>query len=425
MDRTIEGKVYIKGSFEPCCIGIKQGKISAIKKILKDDQHIDFGKRLILPAGIDLHVHFREPGFTQKEDFKTGSMAAAFGGITCVFDMPNTNPPTTTIPAIEEKIRIAKKKSFIDFGIFSGLTDDNINKINRLAKHCSGFKIYLGETINSLKFNPKLLKNALQETGKTNKITLIHAENEQCLRTHEGIENNLKDHLKNRPSECEETSIKTILECCKSNPSKIHICHISSYEGIKTLKGRLKNISLGVTPHHLLFDIGNVNSNQTFYKVNPPIRTQQDRETLWENTINGFIDVIESDHAPHTLEEKERGFNNAPSGLPGVETTYPLFLAEAKNQRISFARLISNLCEKPAELLSIPKGKIEKGRDADFIVIDFKKISTIDSDNLHYKCGWSPYEGKNAIFPSHVFLHGEEIIEDHELVASQGLGSNI
>jgi len=422
MDRTIEGKVYINGTFETCCIGIKQGKISTIKKILKDDEHIDFGNKLILPAGVDLHVHFRDPGFTKKEDFKTGSMAAAFGGITCIFDMPNTNPPTTTPATIEEKSYIAKKMSYIDYGIFAGITDNNVKIINRLAKQCSGFKIYLGETTNSLKFNTKQLKSALQETSKTNKITLIHAEDEQCLRKHKSIEHNLKDHLNNRPSECEVTSVKTILECCNHISSKIHFCHISSYEGLEVLKRYPNNISLGVTPHHLFFDISNVNSNQAFYKVNPPIRTQLDRETLWQGIISGFIDVIESDHAPHTLEEKEIEFEKAPSGIPGVETTYPLFLAEVKHQRISFARLISSLCEKPAQLLNIPKGKIEKGMDADFIVIDFKKISTINSDNLHSKCGWTPFENFPAIFPTHVFIRGEKLIEEHEIQVSRGFG---
>lgn len=425
MDRTIEGKAYINGAFEKCCIGIKQGKISKIKKILKSDEHIDFGNKIILPSGIDIHVHFRDPGFTKKEDFKTGSMAAAYGGISCVFDMPNTHPPTTTLNTINEKLHIADIKSYIDFGIYASLTNDNIKNINILAKKCSGFKIYLGDTPNSLQFNTQFLEDAFQKINKTNSIVLIHAENIQCLKKHSGIEHNLKDHLRHRPSECEEISIKNILDSCKDIPLKIHICHLSSCEGLLALKNHTKNISIGVTPHHLFFDIGMIKSNQPFYKVNPPIRSNLDRETLWNAVTDGSIDVLESDHAPHTLEEKSREFDKAPSGMPGVETMLPMFLAQVKNQKMSFNRLISLLCEKPAELLDIPKGRIEIGKDADLIVIDFKDVKIIKTDKLHSKYGWSTFEGKTAIFPSHVFMRGEEIIQEYELVGSQGIGRNV
>ena len=173
MSLTVEGKAFVNGSFNKCCIEIKDGKISDIKKILKGDKHIDFGNKLIIPAGIDLHVHFRDPGLTHKEDFSTGSMAAAFGGISCVFDMPNTIPQTTTIQTLSDKIILADKKSYVDFGIYAGLTDSNINNIETLAEKCSGFKIYLGSTTNTLLFDKKNLKETLAKVSKTNKIEFI------------------------------------------------------------------------------------------------------------------------------------------------------------------------------------------------------------------------------------------------------------
>jgi len=182
MDLTIEGKAYINGTFEQCCIGVTDGKISDIKKILKADEHLNFGNKLVLPAGIDMHVHFRDPGFTHKEDFSTGSIAAAFGGISCVFDMPNTRPQTTTTNALLEKKDIAKKKSFTDFGLYAAITDNNIEKIKDLSKYCSGFKIFLGTTTNSIRLSEQKLKDALSKAHQSNKITLIHAENEQCLK---------------------------------------------------------------------------------------------------------------------------------------------------------------------------------------------------------------------------------------------------
>jgi dihydroorotase len=174
MNLVVEGKAYYKGSFENCCIGIKNGKIVEIKKILKGDKHLKFGNKLILPAGVDSHVHFRDPGMIHKEDFSSGSMAAAFGGISCVFDMPNTIPQTTTVETLSDKIESAGKKSFTDFGAYAGVTDDNLNKIENLAKKCNGFKVYLGSTTLSLLFDKNKIHEALDLVGISGKPILFH-----------------------------------------------------------------------------------------------------------------------------------------------------------------------------------------------------------------------------------------------------------
>ena len=422
MDLSVEGKAYITGSFEQCCIGVENGKISSIKKVLKGDEHLDFSKRLILPAGIDIHVHFRDPGMTNKENFATGSMGAAFGGVSCFFDMPNTIPQTTDMNNLSDKIMTASKKSFVDFGVYAGITDSNINNIKTISKKCNGFKIYLGSTTNSLRFNIQNLKEALTKISMTNKPVLFHAENDVCLNKCKMVEKNLTDHLNSRPAICEETAIKNILEASKGINSKVHICHLSSCEGLNLLRSRSKNISCGVTPHHCLLSAEKKLSPQTHFKVNPPLRTTFDKETLFNTLRNGFIDVLESDHAPHTLDEKDAEFNDAPSGIPGVETMYPMFLYLAKQGKLSFQSLISLLCEKPAEILNVPKGKIKVGNDADFIVVDLKKECKIDSEKLHSKCGWSPFNGWPALFPDAVFIRGEKIIENDEIQVSQGFG---
>ena len=422
MDLTVEGKVYINGLFQNCCIGIKNGRISAIKKILKGDCHIDFKNKLILPAGIDVHVHFRDPGQIQKEDFSTGSKAALFGGISCVFDMPNTIPQTINLKSLVEKISIGEKKSYTDFGIYAGITNNNIDKIEDLSKKCSGFKIYLGSTTNSLKFDKKNLRVALKNISQTEKPVLFHAEDEEKLVNFTIMENNLVDHLKSRPSVCEETSIDDILVESKGIGIKAHICHVSSIEGLEALKKRPNNITCGVTPHHCLLSIEKNMGSSTFYKVNPPIRSSFDKESLFIAAKNGLVDVIESDHAPHTKEEKGVEFNEAPSGLPGVETTFPIMLFMANKEVISFQRVISLLCERPAELLNIPKGRLDVGNDADFIVVDLKDDCKIKSENLHSKCGWTPFEDWSSIFPTHVFVRGEKLIEDYEIQVSQGFG---
>ncbi len=423
MDLTAEGKAYVNGVFQDCCIGIKDGKISAVKKILRGNEHFDFGNKLILPAGLDIHVHFRDPGLTHKEDFYTGSMAAAFGGISCIFDMPNTIPQTITLENISDKIALAKKKSFVDFGIYAGITNNNMGNIDSLATKCNGFKIYLGSTTNSLNFDKKNLRKALQKISSTEKFVLFHAEDDEQLLKKMSNERNLVDHLKSRPSICEETSINDIILALQGLHLKAHICHLSSIEGLEVLKKRPNNITCGVTPHHCLLSIEKNMGSSTFYKVNPPLRSSFDKESLFNAAKNGLIDVIESDHAPHTREEKNANFDEAPSGLPGVETTFPIFLFLAKKEVISFQRIISLICERPAELLGISKGRLEVGRDADFIVIDLKDDCRIKSDNLHSKCGWTPFEDWSAIFPTHVFIRGEKLIEDHEIQVSQGFGS--
>jgi len=422
MDLIVEGKVYINGLFQNCCIGIKNGRISAIKKILKGDCHIDYKNKLILPSGIDVHVHFRDPGQIQKEDFSTGSKAALFGGISCVFDMPNTVPQTINLKNLTEKISIGEKKAFTDFGIYAGITNNNIDMIEDLSKKCCGFKIYLGSTTNSLKFDKKNLRTALKNISQTDKPVLFHAEDEEKLVKSSIMENNLVDHLKSRPSVCEETSINDILVESKGLGIKAHICHISSIEGLEALKKRTNNITCGVTPHHCLLSIEKNMGSSTFYKVNPPIRSSFDKESLFTAAKNGLVDVIESDHAPHTKEEKGVEFNEAPSGLPGVETTFPIMLFLAKKEVISFQRVISLLCERPAELLNIPKGRLDVGSDADFIVVDLKDDCKIKSENLHSKCGWTPFEDWSAIFPTHVFVRGEKLIEENEIQVSQGFG---
>jgi dihydroorotase len=352
-------------------------------------------------------------------------MAAAFGGVSCFFDMPNTIPQTTSINSLSKKIISAGKKSYVDFGIIAGIINSNIDTIEELAKKCSGFKIYLGSSTNTLSFNKNKLKESFLKISKTGKSVLLHAEDQNCIKDNMFKKIDLSDHYRSRPAKCEEISIKDIFSASKDIDLKIHICHISSCEAIEMLRNRQKNISCGATPHHLLLSIEDCPDNQTHYKVNPPIRTVIDKEALFNSVKNGFIDVIESDHAPHTLDEKDVDFDSAPSGIPGVETMFPLFLYLVKKEFLSWKSLISLLCERPAEILGIPKGKIEVGKDADFIVVDMKNDCKIKSNNLHSKCNWTPFEEWNAIFPSHVFVRGEKVIEDNEIQVSQGFGNFI
>lgn len=422
MDLTVEGKLYHHGVFDQGCLAIQDGKIIDVKKTLHSENHLDVGTKLILPAGIDVHVHFRDPGLTHKEDFTTGSLAAAYGGISCVCDMPNTQPPTTSVHTLKEKRLLAEKKSVVDFGLYAAISDENIKRVADMAPFCTGFKIFLGSSTHSPQVDVQNLRFALLETNRTRKITLIHAEDDHCLQLHHHHEDNLVDHLHCRTAECEETAINNIISSSHNLTSPIHICHLSSYEGFEVLRQRPHHMSVGVTPHHLFFDVQSIRSHHTWYKVNPPLRSNTDRESLWYGVNHGLIDIFESDHAPHTEEEKNVSFHDAPAGLPGVETMYPLLLAAFKEEQITLDRLLMMLCERPAKLLNLPKGTLDVGHDADFIIVDLKKTETITAEHLHSKCGWTPFEGRQGIFPSLVFIRGERVIDDHQLLVRQGFG---
>ena len=401
MDLVVEGNLYLKGEIIKGCVGIEDGKIKSVKKILKGEEHLDFGEKLIMPAGVDAHVHFREPGFTYKEDFSTGSMSAAFGGMSCVLDMPNTKPQVNSVDIFKEKLSIAKRKSYVDFGLYA---DGNSDEIENLGKICSCFKIY------SYEMDDNLLEKKLNEIEKTGKTVSVHAEDKKLFRETKSL--NLSDYLHSRPNEAEEKMVQKIVLTDKKN---VHVCHVSAKESINVLR----NVTSEVTPHHLLLNIDSDLGAKG--KVNPPLRTEKDNETLWNALLNETIDIVASDHAPHTLEEKQE-FDNALPGVPGVETTLPIMMYFMKNEKISLRRLVNAICEKPAEIFNLNKGEIKKGFDADLNVFDLKNEKKISADMLHSKCGWTPFENFHAIFPICTIIRGEVVVENNEIMVNPGFG---
>jgi dihydroorotase len=416
METVVEGNAYLLGEIKKCCIGIEDGKIKSIKKILKGDNHFDFGDKLILPAGIDAHVHFRDPGLTEKEDFESGTIQAAYGGISCVLDMPNTIPPTTSVEALLEKKRIVDPKAHIDFGIFAGVS--NNSDIQGLSNYAAAFKIYLASTTGDLKIESyDELKGIFQGIRETGKTVCVHCEDQRLLDITRKPEN-LKEHLMGRPNAAEASAIDLVLK--NNNDAKVHICHVSSSEGALLVSN--SSYTSEVTPHHLFFNIDSGLGAKG--KVNPPLRQVPDQDALWDALRNGAIDILASDHAPHTLEEKE-SFLHAPSGMPGVETMLPLMLWRVKHNKFELARLINAISERPGEIFGINKGKIEPGYDADLIMVDMREEIKISEDDLHSKCGWSAYDGLLGVFPRFTFLRGEIVVEDWELVGDCGLGKII
>lgn len=412
MDVVIEGKAFINGGIKKCCIGIEEGKIVSIKKILHGKKHYDCGDALIFPAAIDVHVHFRDPGMTEKEDFFTGTRAAAYGGISCIFDMPNTKPPAIRREDLEKKVRIARKKACVDFAFYGGIGKGT--NVASLAKICKAFKIYLCKS-NEIFIPMEKLKDVLRRVKKTGKILAIHAEDEKCLIR--GKANDLAEYEKRRPIKCEISALHQIIKSNEEIGVPLHICHISSLQGIEIAH---KKASIGITPHHMLLSSSSSFPLPAMGKVNPPLRNDDERKKLWNAMKNGMISIIESDHAPHLLQEKER-FQDAPPGMPGVDAMLPILLFMVKKEKISLSLIHSLMCSNPARIFGIKKGKIEVGRDADILVIKFKEKKIVS----HSKCGWSCYEGWKGIYPSHFWLRGERIIEEGEFTGFKSMGKMI
>ncbi len=390
---NIEGRLYHRGEIKEVAIEIEDGRIKRVKKSLPSAKRV---KGVILPGALDLHVHFREPGFTHKEDFYTGTMSAAFGGVTFVMDMPNNAPPVTTSTSFMEKLRLVAPKANVDFSLYFMLTQHSqgLEDIN------GAFKYYMGETTAA--------EGAQITEFPGNSFISVHAELGSCIRRES---RDLVDHDRARPERCEVAAVQSLLEFRR----KFHIAHVSSQDTVDMC--RIGGFTCEVTPHHLFLHrempLG------AFGKVNPPLRAKWVTEKLWEELLSGRIDIVASDHAPHTLDEKEDEFSAAPPGIPEVETYVPIFLNLVREGRISLRRAVEVLMKRPAELIGIKKGRIEEGYDADLIVVDFSDVRKIRARDIHYRCGWTPYEDYRAIFPHTVILRGEPIIEEHEFVGER------
>lgn len=400
---VLEGRAYVRGKFQDCAVGIDDGKIVSIKKALRGDKHVDYGGMLLLPGAIDIHVHFRDPGLTYKEDFQSGSTAAVMGGVTTVFDMPNTLPPTTTLRQYAAKMEMAEGKSLADFGLYAAVS--LAREIPRLGKVGAPFKLYLAPTTGELAVADDDLDGLLGTIPEESPI-VVHAEDPSKFK--EGGTGNLVQHDLSRPIASECSSIEKL----GSKGRKLHITHVTSEEGLGI--SRSNGFTTDATPHHLLLDcaarIGQLG------KVNPPVREPVEREKLWRALREGRVDMLASDHAPHTDEEKDLPFKDAPAGMPGVETTVPLMLRRVRSEELPMERLISAACEGPAELMGLKKGKIEIGLDADLIVLDLREVSKIRGRRLHSKCGWTAFEGWEAVFPRATYLRGTLIVENGEVV---------
>ena len=408
--RVIRGRVFFRGRLEPLSLGIDEdGKIATIRKVLRGDEEIDHGDALILPGAVDMHVHMRDPGLTAKEDISSGTSSAAIGGVTTVADMPNTVPPVTSRSSLEKKVEALRGRSAVDYLLYAAPRSGDAAAALQGA---GAFKAYMAESTGSLQIGLPDLNHVLREAERQGKLTVIHAEDPTKFRP--GKARDLRDHAGARSKEAETSAVEILGKI--RGEARIHIAHVSCVEALDALP---TGATCDVTPHHLFLDWSKPLGTRG--KVNPPLRSREDREALWAAFRNGRIDAVASDHAPHTIEEKAEPFEESPAGLPGVATTFPLLMRRSRGGDVELTRIVSAIASRPAEILGVPKGVIEVGRDADLIVVDPRAVERIRAKRLRSKCGWTPFEGMEACFPKSVYLRGESVVEDGEL-AAEGLG---
>lgn len=395
-------------------IGSSQG-IKA-KKILSQ-KHLH-----ILPGLMDTQVHFREPGMEHKENMACGSLAALKGGMSAFFEMPNTSPPTTTKKAFQDKIKRAIGRSWCDFAFYMGASKDNIPFLNSLNPETGlcGIKVFMGRSTGGLLLDDKELLEQVIAGAKVR--VSVHSEDEERLQARKHFAEQKPSHPKNHPLWRDEQtaliSTKKAVSVAEKLKKPIHILHISTEEEMIFLKHHRNYVSTEVTPQHLSLSAPDCYEKWgTLVQMNPPIREERHRQALWKALREGVVDMIGSDHAPHTLEEKKKPYPSSPSGFPGTQTLLPLMLNHINKGRLSLKLLVKLLAHNPAKIFKLKnQGLIKEGLKAHFTVVDLKAKRRIQTQWLESKCGWSPFAEQTVTgWPVAVFLYGKPVMTENEV----------
>ena len=392
------GKCYINGKLEYKDIAVKDGKILKIGENLGDTKEIyDAKEQLVLPGCIDTQTHFREPGSTDTEDLHSGSRAAIAGGITAVFEMPNTNPPTSNIKEFQRKLDLAKNRMYCNYAFYFGATADNVNQLAKLndLEGCCGIKLFAGSsTGNLLVADEKDIDKVFQNSSK---VVAVHSEDEEILNKNKKLIKNgdVHSHPVWRSEEAAMSSTRRIVRIAERYNKKAHVLHISTKQEIDFLSQHKGNITFEITPQHLtIYAPDCYDKLGTYAQMNPPLRDKSHYDRFWYAVKNNLNDTIGSDHAPHLKVNKDKEYPNSPSGMPGVQTLLPVMLHHVNDGKLSLKQLINLVCENPIKIFGIKnKGFIKKGYDADFTIVDMNKDIKIQNINIESKCGWSPFDG--------------------------------
>ncbi|MEJ5900539.1 dihydroorotase [Ochrobactrum teleogrylli] len=403
-------------------IGIRNGRIAAIGSLgqASAGEVIDCTGLHILPGVVDSQVHFREPGLEHKEDLETGSRAAVLGGVTAVFEMPNTKPLTTTVETLEDKIRRGRHHMHCDFAFWVGGTRDNAKDVAELERlpGAAGIKVFMGSSTGDLLVEDddgvrSILKN-------TRRRAAFHSEDEFRLKQREGlrVQGDPSSHPVWRDEIAALQCTERLVRIAHETGARIHVLHISTAEEIDFLQAHKDVATCEATPHHLTLSADEYKTLGNLIQMNPPVRDKRHRDGIWKGIDQGIVDVLGSDHAPHTLEEKQKPYPASPSGMTGVQTLVPIMLDHVNAGKLSLERFVDLSSHGPNRIFGMSrKGRIAVGYDADLTIVDMKRRETITHEQAGSKAGWTPYHGKTVTgWPVGTIVRGIKVMWDAEIV---------
>lgn len=403
-------------------VGIRNGRIAAIGSLSTHTagEVIDCTGLHILPGVVDSQVHFREPGLEHKEDLETGSLAAVLGGVTSAFEMPNTKPLTTSAETLEDKIRRGRHRMHCDFAFWVGGTRDNANDVAELERlpGAAGIKVFMGSSTGDLLVEDddgvrSILKN-------TRRRAAFHSEDEFRLKEREGlrVQGDPSSHPVWRDEVAALQCTERLVRIARDTGARIHVLHISTAEEIDFLKDHKDVATCEATPHHLTLSADDYKTLGNLIQMNPPVRDKRHRDGVWKGIDQGIVDVLGSDHAPHTLEEKQKPYPASPSGMTGVQTLVPIMLDHINAGRLTLERFVDLSSHGPNRIFGMArKGRIAVGYDADLTIVDMKRRETITHEQAGSKAGWTPYHGKTVTgWPIGTFVRGIKVMWEAEIV---------
>ncbi|MBL6857063.1 MAG: dihydroorotase [Pelagibacteraceae bacterium] len=416
------GSCFIDGKLEKIDIALSDNKIKKIGKIeLNSSKVFDATDKLVLPGVIDTQVHFREPGSTDREDLESGSRAAILGGITSVFEMPNTNPPTSNLIEFEKKLNLAKDRMHCNYAFYFGATPENVNQLSKLKglKGCCGVKLFAGSSTGKLLVAKE--KDIEKVISNSDRVVSIHSEDEEILNLRKKFikKGDVHSHPDWRNNECAMSSTRRVVKIAERYNKQIHVLHVTTKEEVDFLAMHKKNVTFEITPQHLtLYAPDCYDKLGSFAQMNPPIRKKEHYDRLWTAVKNSIVDILGSDHAPHSKEDKSKKYPTSPSGMPGVQTILPIMLHHINNKKLSLEQLIKLMCENPCKIFGIKnKGYIKEGYDADLTIIDMNKEQTIKNEMMATKCGWTPFHNMTLKgFPIATIINGKIVMSNGKVV---------
>jgi dihydroorotase len=402
-------------------IGVTDGRIAAIGDCAQASagEVVDCRGLHVLPGVIDSQVHFREPGATHKEDLESGSRAAVLGGVTAVFEMPNTDPLTISAAALEDKLARAEGRMHCDFAFWVGGTHDNVADLPELERlpGAAGVKVFMGSSTGKLLVADDAGVLAILKTIR--RRAAFHSEDEARLIARKGLRvpGDPSSHPVWRDEIAALQSTQRLIALARSAHARVHVLHISTHEEIDFLQGAKDVATCEATPHHLTLSSEDYARLGTKLQMNPPVRGAEHRDGIWRGVAQGIVDVLGSDHAPHTLAEKAKPYPDSPSGMTGVQTLVPIMLDHVAAGRLTLERFVDLTSAGPARIFGIAgKGRIAAGYDADFTIVDLKRIETIRDSWIASRCGWTPYDGKQVTgWPVGTVVRGKRVMWEGEM----------